>query len=543
MASETYDYIIVGAGAGGCVLANRLSEDAGVKVLLLEAGGPDNSLYMHMPLGWRQIWRGPMHNWNYISEPEPYIDNRVIAAPRGKTLGGSTSINGMLYLRGHPRDYDQWRQLGNEGWSYAETLPYFKKSEGSWRGEGKYHGGSGPLGISPIDVKGLHFDAFIQSARQAGHPITSDINDAEHPEGFTPVDIMVKNGRRSSAATAFLRPAMGRPNLTVRTGALTHRVLFEKGKATGVEYVSGGQAQSERADREVVLAGGAYNSPQTLMLSGLGPADELKAQGIMPLQDLKGVGKNLQEHVYSFVQFATKGPVTFMKELRWDKLALATLRWMAFNDGPMANQPLTALGFIKSRPELDRPDLEIFCNPVRLDADVWFPLIRPPLPHAFEACPSLLYPESRGEVTLRSADPNDKPRILFNFFKAESDRLAMRAGVKLIREMYSGGPLGEMIDHETKPGPGVATDEEIDAYLRRSLELDHHPVGTCAMGVHDEAVVDPQLRVRGVEGLRVVDASVMPVTIGGHTTAPVIMIAEKAADMMLGRPALAAAEL
>jgi choline dehydrogenase len=541
VASETYDYIIVGAGAGGCVLANRLTEDPSVRVLVLEAGGPDNSLYMHMPLGWRQIWRGPMHNWNYVSEPEPYCDNRVIAAPRGKTLGGSTSINGMLYVRGHPRDYDQWRQLGNEGWSYSETLPYFKRSEGGWRGEDARHGGSGPLGTTPIDVKGLHFDAFIESARQAGHPVTRDIN-GEVSEGFTPVDIMVKNGRRSSAATAYLHPAMSRPNLTVWTGALTLRVVLEKARAVGVEVSRGGAAQTVRAEREVVLCGGAYNSPQTLMLSGIGPADELKAHGIKTVHELKGVGKNLQEHIYSFVQFATKGPVTFMNALRWDKLAVATLQWMAFNNGPMANQPLTALGFIKSRPELDRPDLEIFCNPVRLDADIWFPVIKPPLPHAFEACPSLLYPASRGEVTLRSADPTAAPKILFNFLKAEADRLAMRAGVRLIREMYHQGPLGEMIDRELKPGADVASDADIDAYLRRSLELDHHPVGTCAMGINDEAVVDPQLRVRGVEGLRVVDAAVMPVTIGGHTTAPVIMIAEKAADMMLGRPPLPAVE-
>jgi choline dehydrogenase len=542
VAADSYDYIIVGAGAGGCVLAGRLTEDPTVKVLLLEAGGQDNSLYMHMPLGWRQIWRGPMHNWNYVSEPEPYIGNRVIAAPRGKTLGGSTSINGMLYVRGHPRDYDQWRQLGNDGWSYAEVLPYFKKSEGGWRGEDKFHGGSGPIGTTAIDLKGLHFDAFMDSARAAGLPITDDIN-GEHPEGFTPVDIMVKNGRRSSAATAYLRPALGRPNLTVMTGALTHRVLIEKGRAVGVEYSQSGQVKTVRADREVLLAGGAYNSPQTLLLSGIGPADELKAQGVPVVQDLNGVGRNLQEHIYSFVQFATKEPVTFMKELRWDKLAVATLRWMAFNTGPMANQPLTSLGFVKSRPELDRPDLELFCNPVRLDADVWFPVIKPPLPHAFEACPSLLYPESRGVVSLRSTNPAEAPKILFNFLQAEADRLAMRAGVKIIRDMYSKGPLGQMISHETKPGAAASTDAEIDEYIRNSMELDHHPVGTCAMGINDQAVVDPQLRVRGVEALRVVDASVMPVTIGGHTTAPVVMIAEKAVDMILGRPALAAAEL
>ena len=524
------------------MLANRLTEDPNTTVLLLEAGGLDNSLYMHMPLGWRQIWRGPKHNWNYVSEPEPYCDNRELVIPRGKTLGGSTSINGMLYVRGHPRDYDQWRQLGNDGWSYAEVLPYFKKSEGSWRGESKFHGGSGPLGTTPIDVKGLHFDAFADSARAAGLPATDDIN-GPNPEGFTPVDIMAKNGRRSSAATAFLHPVMRRPNLTVVTHALTRRVILDKGEAKGVEYSLRGGPPVAALALEVILAGGAYNSPQLLLLSGIGPADEIKAHGIKPIHELKGVGKNLQEHIYSFVQFATKGSVTFQNQLRWDKLAVATLQWMLFNKGMMANQPLTGLGFFKSRPELDRPDLEIFCNPVRLDADVWFPMIKPPLPDAFEACPSLLYPESRGAVTLRSANPADKARILFNFLKADADVRAMRAGVRLIRDMYAQGPLAKMIDKEIKPGPDVSSDADIDAYLRRSLDLDHHPVGTCAMGVNDEAVVDPQLRVRGLKGLRVVDASVMPVTIGGHTTAPVMMIAEKAADMILGRPAMAPAVL
>ncbi len=542
VAAESWDYIIVGAGAGGCVLANRLTEDGQAKVLLLEAGGPDNSLYMHMPLGWRQIWRGPAHNWNYLSEPEPYLDNRQLGIPRGKTLGGSTSINGMLYVRGHPRDYDQWRQLGAEGWSFAEVLPYFKKSEGSWRGEGKFHGGSGPLGTTAIDVRGLHFDAFTESARQAGLPITDDIN-GEKNEGFTRVDIMAKGGRRSSAATAYLNPAKSRPNLTIATHALTHRVILEKGRAVGVEYSQDGQVKTARAEREVLLAGGAYNSPQLLLLSGIGPADEIKAQGVTPTHDLKGVGKNLQEHIYSFVQFATKGSVTFQNQLRWDKLALATLQWLAFNNGMMANQPLTALGFVKSRPELDRPDLEIFCNPVRLDADVWFPFVKPPLPDAFEACPSLLYPESRGEVTLRSANPADHARILFNFLQSDADVRAMRAGVKIIREMYHSGPLGEMITRELKPGPDVVSDADIDAYIKKSMDLDHHPVGTCAMGISEEAVVDPQLRVRGLQGLRVVDASVMPETIGGHTTAPVIMIAEKAADMIRGRAPLEAATL
>ena len=542
MASQSYDYVIVGAGAGGCVLAARLTEDPTVKVLLLEAGGKDNSMYMHMPLGWRQIWRGPMHNWNFYSEPEPFADNRKFLAPRGKTLGGSTSINGMLYIRGHPRDYDEWRQLGAEGWSYADTLPYFKKAEGYWGGDSKFHGGSGPTGVTRIDTTGLHYDTFMASARQAGHQVTDDIN-GEHPEGFTPVDITVKNGVRSSAANCYLKPAMSRTNLTVVTGALAHRVLIEQGRAIGVEYGIGSDIQTVRADREVLLCGGSYNSPQLLQLSGIGPADEIREHAIPVIHDLPGVGKNLQEHILTFVQFKTKEAVTFMKELRWDKLALGTLQWLAFKSGPMANQPLTALGFVKSRPDLERPDLEIFCNPVRLDADVWFPVIKPALEHAFEACPSLLHPHSRGEVTLRSANPADAPKILFNFLKEAEDRRAMREGIRIVREMYSQGPLGEMIDRELKPGPGVQSDAELDAYIRSSMDLDHHPTSTCAMGTDAMSVVDPQLKVHGIEALRVVDASVMPRVNGGHTNAPTVMIAEKAADLIAGRPVLQPADL
>jgi choline dehydrogenase len=346
-------------------------------------------------------------------------------------------------------------------------------------------------------------------------------------------------GRRTSAAVAYLHPAMSRANLTVETGALTHRVLIENGRATGVEYSRGGAVETAEARREVILSGGAYNSPHILMLSGIGPAAELKAHGVAPVLDLPGVGKNLQEHIITFVQFATHGPITYLSALRWDKLALATIRWRLFKSGTMANQPLTALGFVKSRPELERPDLEIFLNPVRLDAEVWFPLIKPAQAHAFECCPSILHPESRGEVSLRSADPADKARILFNFYAAENDLAVMRAGIRIARTLYSTAPLSDLIAGENRPGIDVQADDELDAYLRQTADLGHHPVGTCAMGVDDRAVVDPQLRVRGVEGLRVVDASVMPRVIGGHTNAPTIMIAEKAADMIRGRAALA----
>ncbi len=543
MESKAYDYIIVGAGAGGCVLANRLTEDRDVSVLLLEAGGPDNSMYMQMPLGWRQIWRGPKYNWNYLSEPEPYADGRRLMTPRGKTLGGSTSINGMLYLRGHPADYDQWRQMGNEGWSYADVLPYFKQAEDSWRGETKYHGKGGPIGVSQVNVKGLHYDAFMDSFRAAGFPITDDINGEEN-EGFTRVDFTAKHGKRTSAARAYLHPAMHRQNLTVETWALAHRVIVEDGRATGVEYSREGEGKFvATAKREVILAGGAYNSPHLLLLSGIGPGAEIAAHGIKPIHELKGVGKNLQEHIITFVQFATKEAITFQNSLRWDKAAFSVIQWVLSQKGVMANQPLTALGFVKTRPELDRPDLEIFCNPVRLDADVWFPGIKAALPHAFEACPSILHPHSRGEVTLASADPAQNAKILFNFLQADEDRRAMREGIRMVRRMYAQSPLAEMLTGELKPGVNVQSDDELDAYLRESIDLGHHPAGTCAMGTNAEAVVDPQLRVHGIKGLRVVDASVMPLVIGGHTNAPTIMIAEKAADMIRGRSPLPAAEL
>jgi choline dehydrogenase len=534
---KRYDYVIVGAGAAGCVLANRLTEDADVKVLILEAGGPDNNMYMHMPLGWRQIWRGPMHNWNYMSEPEPYLGDRQIMAPRGKTLGGSTSINGMLYIRGHRGDYDQWRQLGNTGWSYSDVLPYFKRAESNWRGETKYHGGNGPIGVSRIKVDGLFFDDVIGAARAAGFPTTDDIN-AEEQEGFGGVDFTMKDGRRVSAARGYLKPAMSRPNLTVETDALVSRVLIESGRAIGVEYSRGGSVEVANADREVILSGGTYNSPQVLLLSGIGPPEEIRKHGLPVVHELPGVGRNLQEHPITFIQFATKEPVTYLKELRWDKVTLAGLQWMAFKSGPMSNQPLTALGFIKSRPELERPDLQIFCNPVRLDAEVWMPYLKPSLPHALEGCPSLLHPESRGTVTLRSADPRDKAKILFNFLSTEGDRAAMRAGIRAVRKLYSTGPLGALVREEIKPGPGVVSDEDLDAYLRTSLDLDHHPVGTCAMGTGPNAVVDPELKVHGLNGLRVVDASVMPLVPGGNTNAPTVMVAEKASDMIRGRAPL-----
>jgi choline dehydrogenase len=537
-----YDYIIVGAGSAGCVLANRLTENPDVTVLVLEAGGKDNSIFMKMPLAWRQIWRGPRFNWNYTTEPERFLDGRQVALPRGKVLGGSSSINGMLYVRGHPRDYDLWRQAGCDGWSYADVLPYFKRAEGSWRGEGEYHGGAGPLGVSATDVSNLGFDLIRDTAKAAGIPMTDDFSGGQ-PEGFGIVDLTIKDGVRCSAAKAYLHPALTRSNLTLKIMALTQRVLIEQGRATGVSYLSDGVQTIAHAKREVILCGGSYNSPQLLLLSGIGPTDEIAEHGITPVHELPGVGKNLSEHIVFHVQFALKEPVTFLSRLRADKVAMSVLQWAMFRTGDFATQALTALAFLRSRTDLERPDIQLFFNSTRMDAKVWFPGITSPQRHMLEGYPSLNYPESRGEVRLRSADPNDAPRIWLNSLATEQDRATARECIRLVRRIYNTPPLGDLIESETSPGVDVVSDADIDAFTRRTAEVGHHPVGTCAMGAGEMAVVDPQLRVRGLTGLRVVDASIMPTVPGGNTNGPTIMIAERAADLIAGNKPLAPAPI
>jgi choline dehydrogenase len=539
---DRWDYVIVGAGSAGCVLASRLTEDAGVRVLVLEAGGRDSSVFMHMPLGWRRIWRGPAHNWNYQSAPDPNLNDRRLGLPRGKVLGGSSSINGMLYVRGHPRDYDIWGQSGAEGWSYATVLPYFKRAESNWRGETEFHGGSGPLGVSRTDLDHLGYDLVRETAENAGLSMTDDFAGAR-PEGFGVVDLTIKGGRRASAARMYLHPAMSRPNLTVTTGALTRRVTVENGRATGVEYEHEGEVRTASAAREVILCGGSYNSPQLLLLSGIGPPEEIAAHGIAPVHPLPGVGKNLQEHAIVAVQFAVNEPITFLSQLRFDRVVLAALKWQLFGTGYLATQALTALAFVRSRPELERPDLQLFFNPVAMDAKVWFPLVRPSPGHTLEGYATLLHPDSRGELTLDSPDPAAPPRIFLNLLNADEDRATLARGVRMLRQIYATPPLGEKLGRETFPGAEIASDTELDAFVRSTAEIVHHPVGTCTMGQGPMAVVDSQLRVRGLKGLRVVDASVMPTVPGGNTNAPTIMIAERAADLIRGRPTLAPSEV
>ena len=539
---KSFDYIIVGAGSAGCVLANRLSADPGVSVLLLEAGGPDNRPLMSMPLAWRDTFMDPEVSWGFMSEPEPYADDRKIPAPRGKVLGGCSSVNGMMYSRGYPVDYDHWRQLGLTGWGYADVLPYFRRSESNWRGENPYHGGDGPLTVSRHTPDDVIYPKLMQTAEALGYRRLEDFHAAD-AEGFSTPEFTVHQGRRGSTSRRFLEPVRQRSNLTVETGALTHRVLIEKGRAVGVEYAQAGQVLRLHADREVILSGGAFNSPQMLMLSGVGPADELKAAGVTPVHDLPGVGKNLQDHASVGVMLAAKGPIAFDSKLRLDRLMLSVLQWRLFGTGVVAGLPVSAQGFYRSRPELEWPDVQFLITPVSMAARTWFPGWRGGVGHVLSAANVLLRPESRGQVTLRSADPNDKPRIQFNLLKEAADRETFRRMVRFSQRFFATEPAAGLIERPIAPGPDIRSDEEIDAFVRRSVGTAMHPTSTCAMGTGREAVLDEACRVRGIEALRVVDASVMPTIVGGNTNAPAIMIAEKAADMILGKAPAAPAEV
>ena len=537
--SKSYDYVIVGGGSAGCVLANRLSEDGAARVLLIEAGGRDLHPFIHIPLGMGKMHERDMFNWGYATEPEPNLNGRRIDAMRGKVLGGSSSINVMAYTRGHRGDYDRWAQKGALGWSYADVLAYFKRCETWEGGENAWRGGSGPVGTEFAKTRDPIYDAWIEAANAAGLPVTDDYNGRQQ-EGFGRGQYTIRNGYRSSASNAYLRPARDRRNLTVATRAEASRVLMQGTRATGIEYRNGqGQTVEASADREVILCAGAFNTPPLLMRSGIGPASHLADMGIKTAIDLP-VGKNLQDHLAVMISFARRDGSTFRREMRFDRMALSMLRAYFFGSGPGTVVPGGLHAFIKTRPELAVPDIEFMFRGAPADTHLWFPLVRPAYRDGYGIRPTLLHPDSRGQILLRSTNPSDPPRIVYNFFSAPDDLPRLREGFKRGRIVAYQQAMNAFRDSETSPGPQVKTDADIDAFIRRTAITAHHPCGTCAMGIGPEAVTDPQLRVRGAERLRVVDASVMPDLVSAHINACVLMIAEKAADMILGKPPLPA---
>jgi choline dehydrogenase len=530
--SDSPDFIIIGSGSAGAVIAARLSEDPKAKILVLEAGRREHSLRLAMPILFPFVMADPKFNWSYMGEPEPYANGRQIRQPRGKALGGSSMINGMLYARGHPRDYDEWRQLGNSGWSYDDVLPYFKKSENHWGEADQWHGTGGPLSIKKQPSDNDLYRRFIAAVKSLGYKERDSFHRAEQ-EGWGPPGLCIHDGERGSTAARFLIPAMACPNLTVVTGALVTRIEVNKGRAIAVHYRDAqGMMQRVSATQEIILSGGAYNTPQLMLLSGIGPAVDLADHGIAQVHHLPGVGQNLQDHPSIAMVVKAKREVTLTNSLRLDRAALSGLQWLLTRKGLISDMPVTANGFIKTRPDLERPDGQCLFQPTMIGAQLWFPLWRKPQPDVCAMACVLLRPEGRGWVKLRSADPADKPRILSNVLSTENDRAYFRRLIPQMREIFATSPLNDVITGELVPGPDVRTPEQIDAFVRNACNTALHPVGSCAMGQDDMAVVDARLRVHGIAGLRIADASVMPRIVGGNTHAASVMIGEKAADMI-----------
>ena len=531
---QTFDYIIVGAGSAGCVLANRLSENPKHKVLLLETGGSDKSIFIKMPTALSIPMNTDKYAWQFNTEKEPYLNNREMHCPRGKVLGGSSSINGMVYVRGHAKDFDEWEAHGAEGWNYQACLPYFQKAETWYKGNDAYRGGNGELGVNNgNEMKNPLYTAFIKAGEQAGYDITSDYN-GKQQEGFGPMHMTVKDGVRSSASREYLDPIKSRKNLTIVTGALVTKVVLEDKVAKGVEYVVNGKTETAATSNEVILSAGSIGSPHILQLSGIGDKEILEKAGVDVKHHLPGVGQNLQDHLEFYFQYKCKQPITLNRKLGLISKGLIGARWLLNRSGLGATNHFESCAFIRSKADVEWPDIQYHFLPaaIRYDGKSAFD------GDGFQVHVGHNKPKSRGSVTLQSANPTVPPKILFNYLQHPDDIEGFRACVRLTREIIAQSAFDDFRDGEIQPGEHIQTDEEIDAFVREAVESAYHPSCSCKMGEDEMAVVDSQTNVHGIEGLRVVDSSIFPTIPNGNLNAPTIMVAEKAADIILGKPAL-----
>lgn len=527
--NKAYDYIVIGAGSAGCVLANRLSEDSNSSVLLLEAGSKDSNPWIHVPIGYFKTMHNPKTDWCYMTEPDPGINGRQLQWPRGKVLGGSSSLNGLLYIRGQKEDYDDWAALGNEGWSFDEVLPYFRKSEDQERGADKYHGVGGPLAVSNIRIRREICDKFINAAEQVGIPRNDDVN-GETQEGVGYFQLTInRNGTRCSTAVGFLRPALKRPNLRAVTKAQVHRIVFEDNRAVGLDVEIEGQVTRIQCNKEIVVSAGAINSPQILMLSGIGDSNELGKHNIDVVKELPGVGKNLQDHLQIRTIYKVNKPITLNDEVNNPiRKMMMGIEYALFRTGPLTMAASQVCIFTKTDSEMARPDIQYHLQPLSADK----PADGTHRFSAFTASVCQLRPTSTGHIELKSRNPHDYPAIHPNYLATEEDQKTAIESIKVTRRIVNAPALAPLIKEEHEPGVQHQTDAELLEYARNRATTIYHPTGTCKMGSDDMAVVDARLRVHGIDGLRVVDASIMPIIVSGNTNAPTIMIAEKAADMI-----------
>ncbi len=528
------DYVIVGAGSAGCAMAYRLAE-AGKHVLVIEHGGSDAGPFIQMPAALSYPMNMKMYDWGLKTEPEPHLGGRRLVTPRGKVIGGSSSINGMIYVRGHARDFDHWAEQGAQGWSYADVLPYFKRMEhwhdGGHGGDPAWRGNDGPLHVTRGPRKNPLTRAFVEAGAQAGYPVTDDYN-GEQQEGFGPFDATIYKGRRWSAANAYMRPALKRPNCTI-SRAFARRIIIEDGRAVGVEVSRGNKVEVIQANVEVIVAASSLNSPKLLMLSGIGPAAHLAEHGIDVVADRPGVGQNLQDHLELYIQQAATKPVTLFSYWNLRGKARIGAEWLLWKTGLGSSNQFESAGFIRSRAGVDYPDIQFHFLPIAVSYDGKVA----PEGHGFQAHVGPMRSASRGQVTLRSADPNDTPRIQFNYMSHPQDWEDFRTCIRLTREIFAQPAFAPFRGHEIQPGEGAQTDDELDDFIRQHVESAYHPCGTCKMGAVDDqmAVVDPQARVIGVDGLRLADSSIFPRITNGNLNAPSIMVGEKVADHILQR--------